>query len=186
MKKLILAFIVFTLSLTITGHTQAVGPVQDLRMAYHQLYNRDPSQWELVKENYNAGTWANFTELLTYIKQYQSMVSSQGFNVVSTLLPSGKVGVVFNAGGKPFAVNLISQDGGGLVASGGGNLKLPAADLSKLVASGGGNLVASGGGNLVASGGGNLAGVRFGGNYGTLAAGEKRIVSSGKGAWIIK
>jgi hypothetical protein len=186
MRKLSIVFAFFMLVFSNFAGAQAVGTVQDLRMAYHELYNRDPSQWELVKENYNSGTWANYNELKNFIKEYQATVSSQKIVVTNTVLSGGKVGVLFNQGGKPLAVNLISQDGGGLVASGGGNLRLPAADVSKLVASGGGNLVASGGGNLVASGGGNIAGVGFGSNYGTLAVGAKRIPVSGKGAWIIK
>lgn len=86
--------------------------------------------------------------------------------------------------------NLISQDGGGLVAAGGGNYTDPATGLVldasgklipitwKLVAAGGGNLVAAGGGNLGSTGIGYLVG----NSGGTLvAAGGGNLVAAGGG-----
>lgn len=148
---------------------------------YQQLYNRKPvGQGNVGECNiylYNNGSWGSRDELMGYIKQVQQTglrvgVAPLGANTVMAVAQGNQI----------FAVSLL-DGGGNLVASGGGNL----------VASGGGNLVASGGGNLVASGGGNLTGLSantpgfgFGSNYGVLAAGQRRVPTSGKGALVVR
>jgi hypothetical protein len=77
--------------------------------------------------------------------------------------------------------NVISNDGGSLVAQGGGNFNYIAHLISNdgggLVAQGGGNLVAQGAGNLVAQGGGNLV-AQGGGNFHFINLNADKLVLS--------
>ncbi|QKG55702.1 hypothetical protein GKZ68_03025 [Hymenobacter sp. BRD128] len=179
------------LTLCLPGALSAAAQCRDpwIGQLYQQLYNRQPvGQGEAGECNihlYNNGTWGSRDELMGYIKQVQQSglrvgVAPLGSNTVMAVAQGNQIFAVsvLDAGG-----NLVASGGGNLVASGGGNL----------VASGGGNLVASGGGNLVASGGGNLTGLSnntpgfsFGSNYGTLAAGQRRVSTSGKGALVVR
>jgi hypothetical protein len=77
----------------------------------------------------------------------------------------------FNQNGKPIAVDLITNDGGTIVAAGGVNL----------VSAVGGNVISPNGSNIS-----TLKGVSFGGRYQVLAAGSTLIPTSGKGALIIR
>lgn len=73
--------------------------------------------------------------------------------------------VWFYIDGKPEAVNLVSRNGGGVIASGGGNV------------------VSSGGGNLISS---NMAGVSFGSGYRIATQGSKVIKTAGKTTLVIR
>lgn len=175
--------LLLVLALCLSGALRAAAQCRDpwINDIYQQVYNRRPvGQGEAGECNihlYNNGTWGSRDELLGYIKQVQQ----SGLRVGVAPLGSNMVMAVAQ-GNQIFAVSVLDA-GGNLVASGGGNL----------VASGGGNLVASGGGNLVASGGGNLTGLSantpgfaFGSNYGTLAVGQRRVPTSGKGALVVR
>ena len=171
------------LFLSFTGALSAAAQCRDpwINQIYQQVYNRKPvGQGESCECNtklYNNASWANYNELLGYIKQVQQSGLRFGF------APLGSNAVMAVAQGSQIIAVSLFDAGGNLVASGGGNL----------VASGGGNLVASGGGNLVASGGGNLTGLNantpgfgFGSSMGLLSAGQRRLPTSGKGALVIK
>ncbi|MGI4874022.1 MAG: hypothetical protein ACRYFX_22915 [Janthinobacterium lividum] len=176
LKPLLLAFFLF---LTLSASAQCRDPF--INQAYQQVAGRKPvgtgDACECNKNLYNGGTWGTLNELVGYVRQVTQTGLRFGY------APVGNNNVLAVAqGSQIIAVSLFDQ-GGNLVASGGGNL----------VASGGGNLVASGGGNLVASGGGNLTGLSantpgfsFGGNYGTLSVGQRRVNTNGKGALVIK
>lgn len=44
--------------------------------AYQELYRRTPSSTECNIRNYNNGSWNNYTELVSYIKKYNSQAST--------------------------------------------------------------------------------------------------------------
>lgn len=137
--------------------------------AYQELYFRKPNAWELNIYNYNQGSWNNYEELKTYITRFQSSLASNGISISTLVFNKSQTVALFNKGGKSIAVDLISNDGGSIVAQGGGNL----------VAQGGGNLVAQGGGNIQ-----DLQGVGFQNVY-KLLSGQKVIASSGKSALVL-
>ncbi|MDQ6757128.1 MAG: hypothetical protein M3004_09345, partial [Bacteroidota bacterium] len=83
----------------------------------------------------------------------------------------GKSVAILNIDNKPRAADLISNDGGSIVASGAGNI----------VASGAGNIVASGAGNLK-----NLGGFSFGSASSKATASGSVIKTSGSAAIIIQ
>lgn len=177
-QKIILLAILFLISMSNLNAQKLKGDPWIFN-AYQELYQRQPSAWELNIKNYNSGSWNNYDELRKYVKMYQISLRNSNLTVSTTILKSGNVIALFNQNGRSIAANLISQDGGGIIASGGGNI----------IASGGGNIVASGGGNIVASGGGNFAalkGVFFGSKYSTLSVGTTIIPASGNGALIIR
>ena len=150
--------------------------------AYKELYNRQPNAWELNVNNYNSGSWKNYAELKSYIRDFESSISRQRLDIKTGPWANNNVVVGFFINGQQVAVNVVAAGGGNVVAAGGANV----------VAAGGANVVAAGGGNVVAAGGGNIlvntnmAGVNFGGRYVTQSAGTRVVTTSGKGALIIK
>jgi hypothetical protein len=149
---------------------------------YKELYNRQPNAWELNVNNYNSGSWKNYAELKSYVRDFQSSISRQRLDIKTGPWTNNNVVVGFFINGQQVAVNVVAAGGGNVVAAGGANV----------VASGGANVVAAGGGNVVAAGGGNIfintnmAGVNFGGRYVTQSAGTRVVTTSGKGALIIR
>ncbi|MBD2723001.1 hypothetical protein [Hymenobacter armeniacus] len=153
-----------------------------IAQAYKQAANRAPvGQGEVCECNirlYNNGSWGNYNELLGYVRQFLASGTRLGY----TPLPNGNFAVVVLNGNQVSAV-AVQNSGGNVVAAGGGNV----------VAAGGGNVVAAGGGNMVAAGGGNITGLSsstpgfaFGMSRGLLAAGERRVATSGNGAIVIR
>lgn len=176
-QKFILVAILFSLSFA-KANAQVKGDPWIFQV-YQELYSRQPTAWEVNIKNYNSGSWNNYGELKGYIQQYQNSIKNMGISISTTNLKSGNVLALFNQNGKSIAADLITNDGGSIVASGGGNI----------VASGGGNIVASGGGNIVASGGGNISsllGVSFGSGRTLQSTGTKVVPTSGSGALIIR
>ncbi|GAB3875336.1 hypothetical protein GCM10028824_30470 [Hymenobacter segetis] len=153
-----------------------------IAQAYKQMASRAPvGQGDACECNthlYNNGSWGNYNELAGYVKQYLQ----SGVRLGYAPLPNGNFAVAVLQGNQVAAISVLNS-GGNVVSSGGGNV----------VASGGGNVVASGGGNLVASGGGNITGLSantpgfsFGQARGVLAAGERRLPTSGGGTIVIR
>lgn len=141
---------------------------------YKEVYNRQPSGWELNIKNYNSGSWASYADLKKYVLEYQASIKKSGLSIVSKKIDDNRILTGFVKDGKLLAANIISPQGGNVVASGGANV----------VAAGGGNVVASGGLNLQITS--NTAGVSFGGKYAVQSAGTTVIPVSGKGAIIIR
>jgi hypothetical protein len=169
-KKLFIASLLIVVFNFIAGAQQLKGDPWIFQV-YKELYSRQPNAWELNIQNYNGGSWNNYGELKTYVQQYQSSMRNQGLSVSAINLANGTAVAFFNQNNKLIAADLISQDGGSLVASGGGNIAL------------------NSGSNLTKAGitlKPDLAGVRFGSKYTTLSAGTKVIPTSGKGALIIR
>lgn len=168
--KLLLAIIFCFISITILKAQSLKGDPWIFQV-YKELYNRQPNAWELNIHNYNNGSWNNYTELKNYVTQYQTAMRGQGLNVRTVNLSNGLVAALFNQNGKAIAIDLITNDGGSIVASGGGNI----------VASGAGNIVTNSTGNIT-----GLSGAYFGGNRTLQSTGTKVIPVSGNGALIIK
>jgi hypothetical protein len=168
-QKLFLAITLCIISLSVVKAQLKGDPW--IFQTYKELYNRQPTAWELNIQNYNLGSWNNYGELKTYVQNYQSSLSNAGFSVSTISLNANRTVALFYQGGKAIAVDLITNDGGSIVASGAGNI----------VASGAGNVVTNASGNIT-----NLAGVSFGGKYTLQSTGTKVISTSGKGALIIR
>lgn len=154
-----------------------------IKKIYNDNYGREPTAIEYNIQNYNNGHWNNYGELQKYIGEYLSSLQANGISMKissQTFANNTKVVGIYQ-NGTQIAANLVSLNGGAIVAQGGGNI----------VAQGGGNIVAQGGGNIVAQGGGNIAvnqsmkGASFGGAYSVASAGTKIIKTSGSGAMII-
>lgn len=154
----------------------AVVPYGDpwIHQAYVELYNRQPTAWELNIYNYNNGSWNNYNELKQYIKDYQSALSKAGLSINTKNVNGGQTLVGFNLNGKQVALDLVSTSDGKVIAAGGANV----------VAAGGANLVAAGGANLQVNA--NMAGVVTGNRYSVQSAGTTVVPTSGKGALIIR
>ena len=168
-QKLILGIILCFFSFSILKAQLKGDPW--IFQAYKELYSRQPTAWELNIQNYNLGSWNNYGELKTYVQNYQNSLSNAGISVSTISVNGNRTVALFNQGGKSVAVDLISNDGGSIVASGAGNI----------VASGAGNIVTNATGNIT-----NLAGVSFGGKYTVQSGNTKVIPTSGKGALIIR
>ncbi len=162
-------------SLGVTGlHAQKPKGDPWIFQAYQELYYRQPNAWELNIRNYGDGSWKNYGELKSYIQQYQNSQKFQGLSVRTINLSNGQVAALFNKDGRAVAVDLITNDGGSIVASGAGNI----------VASGAGNIVTNASGNIT-----GLLGVYFGpSSTKVLVSGPGAGVykTSGSGALIIK
>ncbi|MEP6674697.1 MAG: hypothetical protein ABJA78_06070 [Ferruginibacter sp.] len=169
-KKLLFVFSAAML-LSLTSMAQAPKGDPWIFQVYKELYNRQPTAWELNIHNYNDGSWSNYNDLKTYIQNYQSALSTNGLTVSLQPMSNNRSAALFNQAGKTIAADLITNDGGSIVAQGGGNI----------VAQGGGNIVAQGGLNMK-----EVAGLGFGPKYTLQAVGTKVIPVSGKVAFIIK
>ena len=145
--------------------------------AYKEMYNRQPSNWELNIVLYNGGSWNSYQQLKSFITEYQNSMSSEGITT-KTYTKGDKSLVAFDKGNKTIAVDLISIDGGRVIAAGGGNV----------IAAGGGNIISGGAGNIISGGAGNFS--SLGGvtpspsKYGGLSGGSVRVKSSGKGSLV--
>jgi hypothetical protein len=150
--------------------------------AYKELYNRQPNAWELNVKNYNDGSWNNYAELKKYVKEFGASMEKAGLIIKTAPGKDNTHYVVFEQNGKPIAIDLVSAQGGTVVAAGGANV----------VSAGGANVVAAGSGNVVAAGSANfritndMAGINFGSKYTVQSTGATIVASSGKGALVIK
>lgn len=178
-QKFLLIAILFSLSVAKLNAQQLKGDPWIFQV-YNELYGRQPNAWELNIRNYNSGSWNNYGELKDYVKQYQYGLALQHIYVSTVTLQSGNTAAFFNQNYKSIAVDLITNDGGSIIAQGGGNI----------IAQGGGNIMTNAGGNVISPNGSTLSslikGVSFGGRYQVLEAGSTLIPTSGKGALIIR
>jgi hypothetical protein len=179
-KKLTLVMAIFAFVLHFSASAQNLKGDPWIFQVYKELYNRQPQAWELNIKLYNQGSWNNYAELKKYVQQYQASLSQNGLTTRTILLKGNQSSVVlFDQAGKSIAVNLITNDGGSVIAAGGGNV----------IAAGGGNVIAAGGGNVIAAGGGNLRdlpGASLGSNRQLMSGDKKIIKTSGSGAIIIR
>jgi hypothetical protein len=181
MKKniLLLAFVVLT-SLQLSAQTGDPW----IKKVYNATWGRNPTALEYNIYNYHNGQWNNYNELMNYIYEYQKNLNANGLSFkYSSTLANNRVVVGVFKNNTQIAADLISNDGGSIVAQGGGNI----------ISTGGAGIVAQGGGNIVAQGGGNIAvnanvkGLSFGpSSTKVLAAGGMVIPTSGGTAFIIK
>lgn len=174
--------------------------------AYKELFNRQPCAWELNVKNYNDGSWKNYAELKKYVKEFRASMDKLGIALKTTDAKNNNSYVIFEKDGKVLGIDLVSNDGGNVVAAGGMNVISAGGDNviapggANVIAPGGGNVIAPGGGNVIAPGGANviapgganfritndMAGVSFGNKYTIQSAGTTVIASSGKGALIFR
>ncbi|UOQ98598.1 hypothetical protein MUN81_03690 [Hymenobacter sp. 5317J-9] len=184
MSKIFVSFLIGVVLVLAGQPRTASAQCRDpwIAQAYKQVANRAPvGQGEVCECNihlYNNGSWGNYNELVGYVRQFLASGTRLGY----TPLPNGNFAVAVLNGNQVSAV-AVQNSGGNVVAAGGGNV----------VAAGGGNVVAAGGGNMVAAGGGNITGLSsstpgfaFGMSRGLLAAGERRVATSGNGAIVIR
>ena len=154
-----------------------------IRQIYRNAYNRDPTAIEYNIHNYNDGKWNSYDELQHYVAVYKESMKTNGITTkISDKTFANNTRVVgFFKDGQLIAADLITNDGGSIVAQGGGNI----------IAQGGGNIVAQGGGNIVAQGGGNISvnnavkGAGFSNRYTIQEAGATVIQTSGNGSLVI-
>lgn len=174
--------------------------------AYMELYNRAPIAWELNIQNYNNGSWSNYNNLKGYIQQYHAALQSNGLAIKAGVLNGKPVAVLMDEkNNQALAINLVTNDGGQLIAAGGGNVvsagggNVVSAGGGNVVSAGGGNVVSAGGGNLISAGGGNLmsitsnltiqrnlAGITFGSARQVMSAGSKVIATAGQTKLVIR
>lgn len=169
-----LAVVLCVLVFNISVNAQTLKGDPWIFQVYKEVYNRQPSGWELNINNYNSGSWNNYADLKKYVMEYQASMNKSGLTIITKKIDDNRILTGFVRDGKLLAANIISPQGGNVVASGGANV----------VAAGGGNVVASGGLNLQITA--NTAGVSFGGRYTVQSAGTVVIPVSGKGALIIR
>ena len=180
MKKniLLLAFVVLT-SLQLSAQTGDPW----IKKVYNVTWGRNPTALEYNIYNYHNGQWNNYNELMNYIYEYQKNLYANGLSFKYSQVVNNQLVVGVFKNNSQIAVDLITNDGGSIVAQGGGNI----------ISTNGGGIVAQGGGNIVAQGGGNIAvtagvkGLSFGpSTTKVLAAGGMVIPTSGGSAFIIK
>lgn len=149
---------------------------------YCEVYNRAPNAWELNTQNYNNGSWNNYGELKRYVQQYQSALSQNNlFPKIGDL--NGNTAVVFtDKNNNAVAVDLVSKDGGRVIAAGGGNVISAGGD--NVIAPGGGNVIAPGGGNLIVTQ--NMPGLSFGSDRTLQSVGTRVISTAGKTKLVIR
>jgi len=173
MKKTLIIFAVFTFCAA-AAMAQTGDPW--IKQVYNNAYNRDPTAIEYNIHNYNDGHWNNYGELQHYVAVYKASMDANGITtkVSQGTLANGTKVAAWYQNGRLIAADLITNDGGSIVAQGGGNI----------VAQGGGNIVAQGGGNIVVDK--TTKGAGFGGQYTVQSAGTTVIKTSGSGALIIR
>lgn len=141
--------------------------------AYKELYGRQPNAWELNINNYNLGSWNNYSELKTYVQQYQNSMSKKGISIKTTNLANNEAAVILSENGYPAASALISNTSGSLIGNDGAGA-FPK-DAAKLIGIDAGTLK-------------NLPVVSFGtvGTKYLASSGTKVIPASGRGTLVIK
>ena len=154
-----------------------------IKEVYNSTWGRNPTALEYNIYNYNNGSWNNKAELMKYIYEFQKNLNSNNIKIMqSAKAYNGNYVVALVQNNQQIAVNLISPNGGTIVASGGGNI----------ISTSGGNLISPNGASIVASGGGNIvlnkdqAGFNYGNQYVTADASTKVVKTSTKGAWVIR
>lgn len=180
MKRALMFFVVLE-GIASAAFAQSGDPW--IKEIYMSTWGRSPTAMEYNIQNYNGGHWGSKAELMKYVYEFQKNLNSAGIAFkYSKPIVGNKVVVGIFQNGTQIAADLISNDGGSIVAQGGGNI----------ISTNGAGIVAQGGGNIVAQGGGNISvlpstkGAGFGGAYGVLAAGTTVVKTSGSGAFIIK
>lgn len=171
LKKRTLLFAFAFAAVTLQLSAQQVKGDPWIFQAYKELYSRQPTAWEVNINLYNQGRWNNYNELKQYVQNYQASLSGSSLSISTQKVDNNRTAVVFNQNGRSIAVDLITNDGGTIIAQGGGNV----------INAGGANLIASGGGNLK-----DLPGASLGSNRQLMAGDKKIIKTSGSGAIIIR
>jgi hypothetical protein len=180
MKKTII--ILFLAIVAVTKVSAQTGDPW-ITKVYNDTWGRNPTALEYNIHNYNDGHWNNYGELMKYIYEYQKNLNSWGISFkYSQKLVNNRVVVGIFQNGTQIAADLITNDGGSIVAQGGGNI----------ISTNGGGIVGNSGGTIVAQGGGNIAilpgtkGASFGSSYTLAGSGTTVVKTSGSGAIIIR
>jgi hypothetical protein len=148
---------------------------------YNDTWGRNPTAFEYNITNYNNGHWNNYSELMKYVYEFRKNLSNAGISFKYSQKTSGNklvMGIFQN--GIQIAADLISNDGGSIVAQGGGNI----------ISNDGGSIVSPNGGTLISNDGGSIAvfkntkGAAFGSAY-TLASSDTKVVKTSSGGALI-
>lgn len=182
MKKTIALFCLISL-LTLKLFAQEATGDPWIKKVYNSTWGRNPTAMEYNIQNYNNGHWNNYAELMKYVYEFQKNLNSSGISFkYSQKINNNQLVVGIFQNGTQVAADLISNDGGSIVAQGGGNI----------ISTNGGGIVAQGGGNIVAQGGGNISvlpstkGAAFGSSYTLAGSGTTVVKTSGSGALVIR
>lgn len=201
-----------TKSSSTSSVTASITGDQWITQIYKELYNRQPNSWEYNINNYNNGSWNSYQQLKDFIQQFQKSLRDNGISIETAILNNNHNLVVFKKNGTNVGVNLLSNQGGYVVAAGGANViaagggNVVSAGGGNVVAAGGANVVAAGGGNVIAAGGGNmtgnyrvqntgeptfmispdLGGANFSSGYSVQSGAKVQIKTSGNGSLIIR
>jgi len=180
MKKMF--FVALVLISTATSLSAQTGDPW-IKKVYNDTWGRNPTAMEYNIQNYNGGHWNSYGDLMKYIYEFQKNINNAGLSfkyAQKTINNQVVVGIFQN--GTQIAADLISNDGGSIVAQGGGNI----------ISTNGAGLVGNSGGKIVAQGGGNIAifpstkGASFGSSYTLAGSGTTVVKTSGTGAIIIR
>lgn len=188
MKKSVFIFSVIAL-ISLQSFAQATGDPW-IKKVYNVTWGREPTAMEYNIKNYGDGHWNSYNELMNFIYEYQKNINSSSISFKYSQKLNGNqvlVGVFQN--GTQVAADLISNDGGSIVAQGGGNIL---AKSSTLIAPNGGTIVSPNGGTIVSPNGGTIAiisstkGLGFSNTYTLQEAGTTVLKTSAKGVMVIK
>lgn len=181
--KLKLSLILLSFICSVSLFAQEAKGDPWIKEIYNSTWGRNPTALEYNINNYNNGQWSSKADLMKYIYEFQKNMAASNIKLLqSAKTYNGNFVVAVFQNNQQIAVNLISPNGGTIVAQGGGNI----------VAQGGGNIVSPNGGTIVAQGGGNIvvnkdqAGFNFGNQYVVADANTKVVKTSSKGAWVIR
>lgn len=179
-KKLIFAFLL-TFAFNFNADAQKLTGDPWIFQMYKELYNRQPSAWELNIKNYNLGSWNNYGELKTYVQQYQNSMTSKKLTVTVKSIDNKKSAAIFHQNGVPAAGSFINNDSGSLIGNDGAGLI--GNDAAGLIGIDAATLIGIDAATLK-----NLPGVSFGivGTRYLGSSGIKVIPTSGRGTLVIK
>lgn len=180
MKKTMLLML-FLFAITAASFAQTGDPW--IKKVYNDTWGRNPTAFEYNINNYNGGHWNSYSELMQYIYEFQKNLASSNISFkYSAAQKNNRVVVGVFQNGVQIAADLISNDGGSIIAQGG----------ASIISNDGGSIVAQGAGNVVAQGGGNITvvpgtkGASFGSAYTLQGNGVTVVKTSAKGALVIK
>ncbi len=122
LKRFFIAFFLIITVCSLKTLAQQVTGDPWIFQTYKELYNRQPSAWELNIKNYNLGSWNSYDELKRYVQEYQNSLRLENYTVKTTGLKNNQSAAIFYQNGTPVASALISNAGGYLVGNDGASL----------------------------------------------------------------
>lgn len=106
--KFFLALLVNISLLSINTQAQQGDPW--IHQAYKELYNRQPTSAELNIQNYNRGSWSNYTELKNHVAKYQTSLKGPALNGDPWIFQV--YNEVYNRNPNPLELNIKNYNGG--------------------------------------------------------------------------